>query len=621
MGPLALGAVRTFEFAILEGLTAAAMLLWVARLWLDPRPQLLWPPICWAVLAFTAYAVARYFTADIEYVARQELLRVILYCSMFFLILNNLHGQESVKLISFTLIFLALAISGYALYQYLSGSDKVWTFIRPELYLRRGSGTYICPNHLGGLLEMLLPLALAYTLTGRLKPVTRVFVGYAALGMMVGLAASVSRGAWIAAVTALLLLVAVLLFRRQHRIPALILLVLIGTAGAVFMKRSSVTQDRLNDLVTHRGEVNDGLRFSLWKPAAAMWLDHPWWGVGPGHFDARFRAYRPEGVQLSPERAHNDYLNTLADWGIAGFALVASAWLLLGYGVFKTWRSRRLAPADLGGKSTSDKYAFVLGASLGLSALLVHSALDFNMHIPANAILAVTLMALLTSHLRFATESFWWRPGLLMKIPVSLALAAPFLYVIPQAWRQSQEFVWLERARQAPVFSRVQTQLLKKANSVEPMNPSTTFAIAEIYRQQSQEGGQFYIGQTNVNYRTLAEEAMQWFKRGMALNRYDSRNWSGYGWCLDWLDRQSESPPYFAEAERLDPNNYFNVNYIALHYVQSGNLAAAKSWFERSTRLEWNANELARIYLPIIQTRLLEGATNDLSARLRGLPK
>jgi tetratricopeptide (TPR) repeat protein len=208
-----------------------------------------------------------------------------------------------------------------------------------------------------------------------------------------------------------------------------------------------------------------------------------------------------------------------------------------------------------------------------------------------------------------------------MKVALGLALAAPLLYVIPQAYRQSQEFVWLKRASQAPAFSSAQVQLLKKANAVEPMNPATTFAIAEIYRQQSQEGGQSYVGQPNVTYRSLAEEAMQWFKRGMALNRYDSRNWSGYGWCLDWLDRQSESPPYFAEAERLDPNNYFNVNYIGLHYLQSGNLAAAKVWFERSTRLEWNANDLARSYLPIIRARLMEGATNDVSSRLQVIPQ
>src|SRR5258708_24523549 len=56
--------VDTFQVA--EWLIIAVILLWGVRLWLNPRPKLLWPPICWAVIAFTLYAIARYATADIE---------------------------------------------------------------------------------------------------------------------------------------------------------------------------------------------------------------------------------------------------------------------------------------------------------------------------------------------------------------------------------------------------------------------------------------------------------------------------------------------------------------------------------------------------------------------------
>ena len=62
--------------------------------------------------------------------------------------------------------------------------------------------------------------------------------------------------------------------------------------------------------------------------------------------------------------------------------------------------------------------------------------------------------------------------------------------------------------------------------------------------------------------------------------------WVGYGWCLDWLGRFDKSAPYFQRADELDPNNYFMAAHIGLHYVQSGNFAAARPWFERSLRLE-----------------------------------
>jgi O-antigen ligase len=109
-------------------------------------------------------------------------------------------------------------------------------------------------------------------------------------------------------------------------------------------------------------------------------------------------------VQLRPGWAHNDYLNALAEWGVVGTGLVAAAWVLLGLGVLKTWPSVRGKPKGLGDEKNSNKFALVLGATLGLAAILVHSVVDFNMHIPANAILAIALMALLTSHLRFATD-------------------------------------------------------------------------------------------------------------------------------------------------------------------------------------------------------------------------
>jgi len=220
-GPLALGAVRGLEFAIIEALTLGVVALWIARLWIDPKPQLLWPPICWAVLAFAGYAIARYLTADVEYVARQELLRVLVYAFLFFAILNNLHRQETTTIISFTLILLGLAIAAYAVYQFLTNSDHVWWFIKP--YPHRGSGTYICPNHLGGFLEMLFPLALAYTLTGRLKPLTRVILGYAALVILAGIAASLSRGAWMSTGLASVLFFAALMFRPRYALPALVL--------------------------------------------------------------------------------------------------------------------------------------------------------------------------------------------------------------------------------------------------------------------------------------------------------------------------------------------------------------------------------------------------------------
>ncbi len=615
--PLAYGAVDTLPFLIVQGLACAVLFVWAIRLWISPRPQLLWPPICWAVLAFVLYAIARYVTADIEYVARQELIRVLIYAFLFFAILNNLHRQELIQTVVLTLVFLAMAISGYAIYQYLANSDRVWFAIKP--YPHRGSGTYICPNHLGGFLEMLLPLGLAYALTSRLNHVARIFVTYASLVILVGIAVTVSRGAWIATAVALIVFFAILALNRNHRLPAFIAFALIIGATAYLAPKSQFLHRRASQTLYQSGQINDEFRFGLWESAVRMWRENPWWGVGPAHFDRRFRSFRPETVQLQPDRVHNDYLNTLADWGIVGALLVVSAFVLLALGIAKTSSAIRGTQRDIGEKKRSNRFALALGASIAVIAILVHSVLDFNMHIPANAMIVVALMALLSSQLRFASDKYWIRAGPLIRSVVSVILTAGIVYLVQQDRRGASEYAWLERAAAAPPYSAEQVAMLTKAFDVEPKNPDTAFQIGEAYRRESQEGGMSYEGDNmaGLTFRDLANRAMEWFDRGSKLDPWNPYNFAGHGWCLDQLSRQTESVPYFDKANQLDPNGYYIVAMVGKHYFEIGKLAASKSWFERSVHLQWFDNPIGRNYLQLADQQLREAATNDIAARLK----
>ncbi len=605
IGPLAFGATRAPGFVSIEALTIAVMLLWGIRLWLSPRPQLLWPPICWAVVAFTIYAVIRYRFSDIEYVARQDLVHAIVYALLFFAILNNLHGQESVQLISVTLVILAMMISMYALFQFLTGSQMVWN-IRNIAYPHRATGTYICPNHLGGFLEMILPLGLAYIVASRLGATTKIVLTYASAAILAGIAVTVSRGSWISTAAALLVLLVILAFQRSYRLPALALLVLFIGAGAYITFETPLLKMRLKDLQVPKHSELD-TRILIWQSAVGVWQENPWWGVGPGHFDFRFGQHRPADLQLRPVHTHNDFLNALTDWGIVGAALIASAWALLAFGVAKTWRHVRGTPSDLGATKNRNKFAFVLGASIGLLAIFLHSAVDFNMYIPANAILAITFMALLSSYLRFATEQYWVGLSLLPKVLASVVLVAGIGFVGEQSIRQGREYACLARAASAQTFSPEMIERFGKAFEVEPTNPDTAAVIGESYWVQSHAGPE--------NYRELAAKAMDWFNRSLKLNPWRSHTYLQYGQCLDWLGRSDEAQTYFDRAVQLDPNNYYTLNGVGTHYVEMQDYAAARPWFERSQRLEWANNPVAPSYLEIIGRRLLMDATNEIPSK------
>lgn len=599
--PLALGAVDAPEFLVVQGLTVAVMFLWALRILFTRKTRFFWPPLCWIVLAFALYAIARYFTADLEFVARQEMIQTLLYAFLFFAIVNNL--KESFRSVSLTLAFLAAGISCYAIWQFLTHTFQVWDYLSP--YPGRASGTYISPNNFSCFLEMTLPLGLAFLLAGRIKPFTRIFLGYAALAMAAGLAVTFSRGGWAASIMGLLMLLVVLICHRKHRLPALVLLAALLAGGTVFVTNylsRTVSYIHRVDAVKESNSIDLEFRAELWIVAEKMWLDHFWFGIGPAHYDYRFRQYRPEIVQRSPDRAHNDYLNLLADWGTTGGIIVAAGMLVFAVSLAKTCKAIWPNEHDFG-RGLSNRFAFFAGASAGLLALAVHSVVDFNLHIPANALIGITLLALLTGQLRYATERYRIEMGVPAKILAVAALAGGMAYFSGQGYWRARESYWLARGENPNVILLKRAAFLEKAFAAEPDDFETSGQIAEFYRIQSFQGG--------GDYQSLAQTAMQWYHRGMALDPFDGYNYLGYGMCLDWLGRTGEAGKYYSRAEALDPNGYFTVVNIGWHYIQAGDYPAARVWLQRSLRLEWDDNIIGHSYWDIVQNKLIENASGN----------
>jgi tetratricopeptide (TPR) repeat protein len=109
---------------------------------------------------------------------------------------------------------------------------------------------------------------------------------------------------------------------------------------------------------------------------------------------------------------------------------------------------------------------------------------------------------------------------------------------------------------------------------------------------------------------------MEWFGRSTKLNPWGGYGYLRQGWCLDWLGRTAESAPCFDRAAQLDPSGYFTAAQIGMHYIELGDFAAAKMWFERSLHLEGLDNPTAQNYLQIVRNRMQEAATNEISAKL-----
>jgi O-antigen ligase len=599
--PLAYAAVRVqpgeedaphlYGFLVVQALIAFALVLWAIRCFTQRPFRLLWPPVCWGVVAFIIYAIWRCQHVDIEYLGPQQLLSVILYGALFFLVLNNFTRKESATIVAVVLIALGTMESVWAFYQFASHNPRVWAVLKPAGYALRGSGSYVNPNSFAGMIELILPLALVYTAMARVSAAARVVFGYAALVMMGGIVVSASVGGNAAMIATVAVFCVILLCQEDYWKRGLVALGTLTLVSVVlFLVFSGLTQRiEAKGGITENG---DGRKI-YWTAAEQLFHQHFLWGIGPGHFKYEYPMWAPFWGQVTLDNAHNDYLTTLCEWGFVGFALVIITVGLLYMGIAAMWPSLRRKSND--GKKNSSKTAFVLGAALGLFSILIHSEVDFNMQIPANACIAVTLMALLAAQWRFATERFWFNPGRIGKVILAIAALGTAGFLGVRGVQAGTEFYWVNQSLNPKATWDQEVAGLKKAHEIDPRNYLTLYELGECYRGRALQG--------DPGNEALAAQAMDYYKAAMNLNHYDSWSPMRYGMCLDWLDRSQEANPYFTKTLTLRPNNSTLEFYLGRHSMEVGNYPLAKMWFEYA---DWAhpPSDLAKSYLKVVEERL-----------------
>lgn len=117
--------------------------------------------------------------------------------------------------------------------------------------------------------------------------------------------------------------------------------------------------------------------------AANLVADFPLFGTGGGSFYSAYIRYR----SLLPgyfDHAHHDYLELASDFGLVGLGL-------LGALVLATfWVSARA----LATRRSSLPRGIAFGVMMAMVAIAIHSSVDFNLQIPANALLTVVVLAM-----------------------------------------------------------------------------------------------------------------------------------------------------------------------------------------------------------------------------------
>jgi O-antigen ligase len=343
-------------------------------------------------------------TSIAPYETLSHLVILLTYLAAFYLTLAVCQRPNGSRHLIFALLALGTFEACYGLVQYLTGWQQIFTYVKKH-NLEQATGTYINPNHYAGLLEMVLPFALAFAFyqfgkIPKARPDTAhrmpsffsdqesqkfFLLLFLAVILFVALVFSTSRMGIVSAVVSTLLLFTLIATSRLRRVNAAVFAILFLSAGigmTVWIGPEPVLA-RFKALEQGHA-VTDQIRWSIWQDTLQLIRQHPWLGTGLGTFQIAYPSVQTILLTMFVNHANNDYLEFASDLGLPmGLFLFGAVFYLL----VRSIRRFRISEPRF-------ERAAALGCFGGVVAILLHSVTDFNVYIPANALLFVVILGL-----------------------------------------------------------------------------------------------------------------------------------------------------------------------------------------------------------------------------------
>ncbi len=380
-------------------------------------------------LGFLLYVgINAYFISPVPTLAKREglfLCQVFLASQLIYSLWDSLVFKKIVLLGCVGIIVLQV---GVAFYQYYLNPYWLPENLRLPVYSGRSSGTFGSPNHFSGLISLaFFPVFTAFFSKHSPKGIR--FLLVLSCGILLwALSLAFSRGAFLGLAFGLFFL-PLLMTQRKGFVASYSLWILIGGIlfGSLFYFQLHVFQSRLHFALE---EGVDSMRLAFWKAALYLFVEQPILGQGAASFNDLFERFRPLGFVHEPIWVHNEYLNTLSDYGLLGFSLVLFP---LVFSLVQSFKALKIHPDWL---ST--------GLFLSLMAYAVHCFFDFNCRIPG---LFLTAALVYTRLLKLQALGEWTLPK-----PYSLLGPCFALGLVYLAWPYYQADV---------ICQKVETTLYK----------------------------------------------------------------------------------------------------------------------------------------------------------------
>ena len=384
---LAHGAVEDWARAGLEITAGLLFVFWALRTYLAREQRVsispLLPPLLTLILLVCAQLLFRRTAAPFN--TRVELQLLVALTVILFLATQAFNTADDWRFFVWFLMSFGFLVAIFGILQHLTFNGKLYWF-REMHFGGIPFGPYVNRNHFAGFAELVIPVALVPLVLGKVRRERWFAVGLLALLPLGALLLSASRGGMLSFAAEIGLLTLLMVLRRsggKHVLAGtavlLIAFMLVSWLGVrQILERFSSMQSL---------EVTSGKRASMRGDTWHIFRDHPWMGTGLGTLQIVFPPYETLYDAKIVNHSHNDYLEALAETGILGGA--CCAWFL---GALFFCSLRRLLLQD---KSFSA--ALHLSGLVACSGFLVHSLVDFNLHIPVNALLFFLMANLATA--------------------------------------------------------------------------------------------------------------------------------------------------------------------------------------------------------------------------------
>ncbi len=414
---VAYGAVDSLAVGILFVVMAVVGLLWLADSWREGEfhfstsalqiplfgliaialVQLLPVGGSDEVAALLDVPAARSLSLD-PYATRFFLIHLIVYFLFFAAALAHIRGASKVKAIAAAIVAFGTLIAFFGILQRLSMPESIYG-LRPTPQAIP-FGPFVNQHHFAALMLMTSGIALGVLFGSGVGRERKLMVGLAAGIMGMAIVFTGSRGGLIGYLCVVSFAAAASFVRgrgkRREEQDAgdnskRNLLVIVAATGLVVLVLGSVLmlggQDSLFrgiGLQYGQTDVTSG-RLHFWSIAWKIFLEHPLIGAGFDAFGVAFTRFDTWNGFFRVERAHNDYLQMLADGGILGLAcVVAFVVIFLKNGI-----------SAISNRKDKLLRSITTGAFAGCMGILVHSFFDFPLRTPANAFFFLLLIVLM----------------------------------------------------------------------------------------------------------------------------------------------------------------------------------------------------------------------------------